>query len=504
MSQKKNVLVLHSDQLRFNGLSINGAPAGLTPNIDAIADQGFNFTRHISGHPVSMPSRACFFTSLYSGANGVWDNGIPLNRRVYQRPPIQIAEKHTPNFPPNAEPQTMADMFAHAGYRTASFGKLHLTPHLGPAEDGFEESYELWTTGKLDDWHGPYYGFDHVEMTLGHGEFPASLGGHYSNWLRDKHPRLFADIVAQKTHGPRPIENKGDLYASLIPSELHNSMWLADRFCDDLDRMDSDTPFFTFIGFPDPHHPFTPPYDALQAVMDIELPEVYDPDGRTESRPLQQKREKMKLDQQPKTREAVLRYTMAMNYLMDQAVGRIIDKLKSTGQWENTIVLFTADHGDFLGDHGLCYKDRIGCDPLLHVPCVLHVPGAATSQTVTRPMSGVDVMPTLAALAGVDAPPDIHGRDIMQCSDDHLAFSYCFNDLNPVERNFTVYDARYRLTIYPADDYMELFDHEADPAEITNIAEDPGHAAVRARLYDALREAMMHQVNPIAGRLCGF
>ena len=138
---KKNVILLHTDQQRGDHLGCMGNPYIRTPNIDRLAAEGTLCTRHIVANPICSPSRASFFTGLYPPGHNVWCNGVPLNRREFNdidRRNENVAPQGSSGFDP--EPTTIADMFAAAGYDTASFGKLHLTPYLAPENRGFPES----------------------------------------------------------------------------------------------------------------------------------------------------------------------------------------------------------------------------------------------------------------------------------------------------------------------------------------------------------------------------
>jgi arylsulfatase A-like enzyme len=201
-------------------------------------------------------------------------------------------------------------------------------------------------------------------------------------------------------------------------------------------------------------------------------------------------------------RRMVARYTYAMVYQIDRAVGKVVEALEKKGLWEDTIVVFTGDHGDFLGDHGRLRKQTVGSDALLHLPFVLRAPGAGLPDRVDTPMSNADVLPTLAALTGVKAPEWQHGRDItsvIQAGAEHYALAFCSNG-NPAHLNYTVYDSDYRLTHYPHWDYTELFDHRADPGECVNLA---ARETVQAdRLTDVLESQLVGLYNPIVGRVC--
>jgi arylsulfatase A-like enzyme len=171
----------------------------------------------------------------------------------------------------------------------------------------------------------------------------------------------------------------------------------------------------------------------------------------------------------------VRRLTSAMVWQIDQAVGRILQALEETGVADNTIIVFTSDHGDFLGDLGLLRKQTTADERLLHVPFILRAPGQDLEHLSARPMDNADVLPTLAALAGVDLPEPVHGGDIRAKDDDRHAFSVAYQSHHVVDRtldNYTCWDGRYRATWYPHRDEWELFDHEEDPHELQNLAQD--------------------------------
>jgi arylsulfatase A-like enzyme len=204
----------------------------------------------------------------------------------------------------------------------------------------------------------------------------------------------------------------------------------------------------------------------------------------------------------------IIRATYAMVYQIDLAVGRMMEGLQRAGLWENTIVVFTSDHGDFLGDHGRLRKGYTPSDALLHLPFVLRAPGALRSgdlpERVDTPMSNVDVLPTLTSLAGMAAPDWIHGRDItavVREGCDHVALAYCSNG-DPAVTNYTLYDDVYRFTLYPQRDHVELYDHRRDPGEVRNLAtsESDRVAAMRRRVEARL---LLHR-NPTLARVSAW
>jgi arylsulfatase A-like enzyme len=196
----------------------------------------------------------------------------------------------------------------------------------------------------------------------------------------------------------------------------------------------------------------------------------------------------------------IIRHTYAMVHQIDQAVGRIIQALKAHDIWDETIIVFTSDHGDFLGDHGRLRKGTVGSHALLHVPFILRAPGVEMPRWIDAPMSNADVLPTLTALTDVEPPGWLHGKDIrrvIQQGEQHHVFAFCANG-NPAHVNYTIYDAQFRMTYYPFNEFVELFDHREDPGEATNLAGTNSRTVLR--LMSILQERMLHYNNPILGR----
>ncbi len=496
---RPNILLIHCDQLRYDGLGCNGNAAARTPNLDALAGRGRRYARHIVANTICCPSRASLLTGLYPPTHGLWTNGPALGRRDHAPGPLDWTRSPDARTALLAQPATLGDVFAAAGYRTAALGKLHLQPSLAWGEYGFLESLQSWTSGTVDaNWTGPYYGFEHVEFVLGHAEKQQASAGHYAAWLAQRDPALARSILANPPEGPH------QLYVSPIPThELHHTTFLAERFEAWLDAA-GQGPWCTFVGFPGPHHPFSPTPDILGQFDDWADPGPADPEGAllAASEPHRAVRDLPPQIDMRGARPGLIadarRHTAAMIHQIDRAVGRMLEALERKGMLENTIIVLTSDHGDYLGDHGLLFKHSLAAQSLLHVPFVLTGPGVEAG-TDEDPMSNVDVLATLAALAGVEAPPLQHGIDRSRPGSgrDHRALATCFCSINAAADrrldNFTIYDGRHRYTRYPHRDWQELFDHQADPAETRNVAPDrPDTArALRAELAERLMPVCM-------------
>lgn len=503
--KQKNVLLIHTDQLRYDCLGFNGNQYALTPNLDKLAAEGTVFNRHISANPVCMPSRTSLMTGLYPPGHNVWANGIALNRQEYINANYDKNDTKGVLVP---EPLTMADMFSKAGYKTASFGKLHLTPSLSPASSGYPEATQLWADGKMDNWHGPYYGFQYVDLTKGHGEGPC-YHGHYALWLQKEYPDIYDRVITNKGYSQQIVNGLNNLYPSPVPSRLHHSNWLADRTCSYLeDISEKEEPFFVFVGFPDPHHPFTPPSDLVEKYRDIPVKDPYDIEGQgVADYPFDQVRTGQDISELSlKDRQTIIRYTYIMIHLIDRAVGKIIEKLIETNLWKETVVIFTSDHGDHLCDHGLLGKGYTGMDSLLHLPFILRAPGTDLPAKTDVCMSNCDVMPTLASLTGLKVSAGLHGEDITEViksgrdsqDREHRAMAFCANG-TPESINYTIYDQNYRFTWYPEIKYHQLFDHRVDPGESNNLyTEQP---ELLENFKQEIKEKLLEYYNPILGRL---
>jgi len=498
----RNVIILHTDQQRADSLGCMGNPYVRTPNLDRLAQQGTICRRHIVSNPICSPSRASLLTGLYPPGHNVWCNGVPLNRKEYvdvdsrcERMGCDCQEGFHP------QPTTMADMFASAGYDTASFGKLHLTPYMGPKSYGHQENEDLWRDGVFDDWHGPYYGFRHVDMLVGHGEGPCWLGP-YSHWLKQQHPQAWNDLAQQQ---PRPIERFGDLYVSSLPLEAHHSIWLAERLNSYLtSERPKGQPFFAFVGFPDPHHPFTPCRDVMPDFTDIEVQQPGDPQCRgTANSPVDDLNQEQLGHIDDEELRTVIRHTYAMVYQIDVAVGRILDTLEATGLADDTIVVFTSDHGDFLGDHNRLRKGIAASNSLLNVPLLISAPGSDLPTEINTPVSNCDVLPTLSSLTGVSAPENVHGTSLCDNQTGEYAMAFSSNGA-PRSVNATIYDQDHRLTWYPHVPYVELFDHRQDATESNNVADAPPYRDHAARLKQILAERMATFTNPILNRISAW
>lgn len=481
-TDRPNILIITTDQQRTDSLSCYGAGFTCTPHLDRLAADGVRCDRAYTVNPVCTPARASIFSGRYLSRHGAWNVGMNV-------PEEEIFLSHRLDA---------------AGYRTHYIGKAHFQAFGGTGTESME-AFDDWQA-RYPTFTGPYYGFSTVELALGHGNW--GMAGHYGAWVR---AQLSAEEWEAVRQPARLSEHYfgGEGYDWALPTRLHNSVWTADRTIEYLQRHDATQPFLLAVGFEDPHHPHCVPLDFTDRVdpASVLLPDYED--GELDDKPPHFREARQGLLEQSTMRgafwvagqgagadyrtvteeEARIGRTYYYNLvrLIDAQVGRILDTLERTGQAENTFIVFTTDHGELLGDHGLWMKGPFHYEQLLRIPMLLRWPrGFAGGQATPALISQVDIAPTLLAAAGVDdtgvegynALPLLRGETA--CLRD-AALVECVDDPHGLRLKTIVTEDR-KLTWYAGQHYGELYDLARDPREKINRWDDPAYAAERARL----------------------
>jgi arylsulfatase A-like enzyme len=511
-----NFLVVMTDQQRADHLGCAGHPALQTPNLDRLAAQGVRLNRAYVNNPVCMPSRSTLLTGQTPRGHGVRTNGINLDPAV----------------------PTMTEALRRAGYRTHAVGKIHVNIYglpndadaqaLDPA--GFPESAWMWSRRRVGHLPLPYYGFQTAEITIGHGP---GVGGDYRNWLEAAHPE--AVPLMRMEAAERPVSGAEQSAILNLPPELHYNSWVADRtiaFLEVQARTDQAQPFYLHCSFPDPHHPYCPPRAWADRYDPATMPPVTRRDGELDDLPPFYRRtyeQGMPLSgrgRATKIRDDQLRdiqaLTCAMVSFVDKQFGRVLATLERLGLRENTVIVFTSDHGDMLGDHWMLNKGPFHFDGLLRVPQIWswpgHFPSAATSEAL---VSLLDFVPTILELAAVpplegtipprretaqELPPlpgvsllpvlrgertSVQDSVIIENDEDYLGL-----------RLRTIVTDRFHMTVYPGQLYGELFDRQADPQQLCNRWPDPALTAVKATLTSELLHRLALTDSRLPRRLC--
>jgi arylsulfatase A-like enzyme len=489
VSDRPNILLITSDQQHWNTLG-RANPEIDTPNLDRLAEQGTTFTRAYVPNPTCTPTRASIITGQYPSQHGAYSLGTKLMEDVH----------------------TVGEDFTAAGYRTALVGKAHFQP-LREAE-GYTslESYPLMQD--LDFWrdfHGPFYGFEHVELARNHAD-EAHVGQHYAIWMEENGCDNWRDYFRPPTGN-----NSDQRHKWLIPEEFHYDKWIAERTNALIDGYaDDDENFFLWASFFDPHPPYLAPepWDTYYDPDKLTVPEMT-PGEHDKNPPHFQMTQESKpdfsawresgqgihgmsshlFDRDAMAKNLAIYY--AMITLMDKYIGEILDRLEERGLADNTVVVFTTDHGHFFGQHGLTAKGPFHYEDLVKAPFIVrhpgHTPAGAESDAL---QTLVDLAPTFLSACGIDAPGCMTGVDQSavwagesDSARDHVIVE---NRHEPTTIHVKTYiDERYKLTVYYGREYGELFDLRDDPGEVDNLWDNPAFSALKAGLTTKLLFAEM-------------
>jgi arylsulfatase A-like enzyme len=490
MRRRPNLLFITSDQQRGDCYGFEGRRIR-TPHLDAMAREGTRFSACITPNLVCQPSRASILTGLLPYTHGVSDNGIDLE--------------------PGIGAAGFAGAFGDAGYRTGFIGKAHFATSHTFSPTG---TPECRLTDQPQDWFGPYMGFEYVELVVeGHNHWPPMKpprGQHYERWFH----RDGRGEALQRLYETRwaPLSSAAQTFHSGLPPAFHNSTWVGDRTIEYLSAQ-RDEAFCLWASFPDPHHPFDAPdpWSRLHHPDEVDLPPHRTLDlerrpwwhaqsltgrPRIEDRLRRIREEYSRIPPQNdrQLRELIANY-YGMISLIDHNVGRILLHLETLGLERDTLVVYSSDHGDWLGDHGLVLKGPMAYEGLLRVGLVFRGPGVPRGRVVDDPVSTVDLPATFADFAGVALPAARHSRSLRKLiagEGERREFAYSEWDLRASRSGVdldlrTVRTRTHKLTLDLRSGAGELYDLANDPHEMDNRFDDPGCAGVRRELQDMIR-----------------
>tara|TARA_B100000768_G_scaffold176792_1_gene190067 strand:+ start:3861 stop:5402 length:1542 start_codon:yes stop_codon:yes gene_type:complete len=486
-ASRPNVLLITTDQQRGDcvGYGLRGV---CTPHIDALAARGTRFDTCITPSPMCQVARSSILTGKLPYDHGVPDNGYDLD-------PAEAANG-------------LGGLFAKNGYRSMIIGKAHFATHLTFEATGQPECFK--SVGDYDtNWRGPYYGFDHAELCLRphlHTKWsrpPQSLA--FEDWLDQdgKGDELWSQALMQDT----PETKYNQVWRSSLNEEFHSTSWCGDRAVDALTN-DEDTPFFCWLSFPDPHPPFVAPrpWSTTYDPAGVDLPEhrILDLDKRVwwhsaflEGKAKRAEQSGLAYSSGAGFDDEDLRAITSIYYGMieaiDAQIGRVLNALDASGALENTIVIFTSDHGEWLGDHGLLLKGPMLYDGLLRVPLVIAGPGVPEGVISDSPVSTLDLRTTLADLCGIEASAD-SGASLLPVMTGDEVRDHAYGEWKVESARSgidldlrTVRTRRYRMSFDMLSGAGELYDLETDPQECHDLMGDPSMSHVRKDLIDIIR-----------------
>jgi len=367
--RKPNMLFLFTDQQRQDTLAVYGNTTIKVPNLNRLAAESVVFHNYYCTQPICTPSRGSLLTGLWPHTHGEFTNNVPL------QPEIPV----------------LVEMLQPKEYYTSYFGKWHLGNEIF-RQHGFDE-FES-TEDIYDIFNG------RGDKTVQAAQPERTRSGYYRF------------LVAQGQKPGADGEFSRELSNSL-PIELSKPAYLADIAGTFIDE-NKERPWVMYVNFLDPHSPFNSAYDGMYDPEKMEIPESYsapaDPTepGRTTAIRNATKRSFKDMATEKDLRRSKANYWGKVS-LVDTMVGRILAKLAASGQAEDTIIVYTTDHGEMMGDHHLMFKS-VMYQEASRVPMLVKIPGVHAHPGVQNPVSGIDVVPTLLDLLGQQLPPHLQGE----------------------------------------------------------------------------------------------
>jgi arylsulfatase len=460
--QRPNVLLLYTDQQRWDTIRYGGNPHIITPNLDALASQGVMMENAYCNNPVCMPSRQSMLSGLYPSTLGCTTNGIEMREDVWTLP--RILQSY--------------------GYATANIGKLHYKNH---------------SNRNHRDPH-PRYGFD----TLILSDEPGCYDDAYIQWVTLQAPEQVENcrVSTPPAWQGKPVvkhpRNTHEPYIFEGPETLTHSAFVADEMCMFIQQHNPNQPFFGIAGFYAPHAPLNPPakFVDMYNPQSLPLPNFDTPGSDVPWTG-------MHLDDDHWRK--IKAYYYAIISHVDDQIGRILQTLKETNQLNNTIIIFTSDHGEHLGDHGLIQKGPPGLISCTHVPLIFSSPNLFSPQIITDLIESVDIAPTVLELCGVQVPPFFQGRSFSNLllekeyqprSSVFIEFKDPFRSSWKTVRTKDYTYSRYWRNESPEQQCELLYDLNRDPHEQTNLSHNNHYTSTLAEMREKLLARWFEVENP--------
>lgn len=506
--RRPNVLYIMTDQLRADWLGCYGHPVVKTPNIDALAGRGTRYERFYVTSPVCMPNRGAIFTGRYPSVNGLRHNGLYLPK----------------------DSLTFVELLRADGFNTALIGKSHLQPFTDRPINRDDEEIAINSTfpeakreadfkdyrheepgaygsKEYTDLPSPYYGFEHIRMVTGHGD---TCGGHYKQWL-DQRGR--DELLKPENELPHNY-SVPQAYRTPIPEDHYHTSYIRDEAKAYLaSREGTEEPFFAFVSFPDPHHPFNPP----GKYWDMYNPDEFEVDLPFEAHknpPPQLQAWKEMMDQgivpdnpqQPfmaseqHIKEAMA-LTAGMLTMIDDAIGEILQTLRDSGLEDDTIIIFNSDHGDYMGAFNLLLKGPLPHHSVNRVPFIWAEPGQAKGRVESQLATAVDIAPSILERCGVLPFFGMQGQSFLSQTNQPRQRVLIEHEENkrypgferrPIIRNLVT--ETHRMTIYKGLEFGEIYDLAADPQETFNLWNEPCCVELKHSLMTEMSQAMLEAI----------
>ncbi|MCC6682951.1 MAG: sulfatase-like hydrolase/transferase [Phycisphaeraceae bacterium] len=440
--KRPNILLILTDQMRADAIHAMGNPLIRTPNLDRLIQSGRAFTSAYSSSPVCVPARASMHYGQYPSKTKCLSNSDPM--------------------PMDGRP-SYVQLLTDAGFRTHGIGKCHFTPDRG-ALRGFqtrETQEEVPACIEDDDYLQWLQGTPYAHVREPHG--------------------VFGDMIYLPQLSP-------------LPESHHPTQWIGDRSIAFIEEQSKQAkPWFLFASFVHPHPPYSPPYSWMRSYCSTDMPEPHMPPNYLHDRPAKAQSDLYYYHMEGEVNVRLWQRNIARYYacvsFVDHQVGRICDSLQASGQMDNTLIIFTSDHGDMLGDWGCLGKENM-LEASARVPLIISSKGIVPEGSVDDgPVSLVDIAPTVLGAAGIDHHADLDGADLRKPRNpDRVVFSHV---LHQRDAQYMALNKNWKYIFSARDNREYLFDRMSDRQEHNDLLGQSEVAEVvanlKTRLLDNLR-----------------
>lgn len=429
-NQKPHIILIMTDQQRFDAIGCAGNSSIITPHIDRLASEGHLFCNAYTASPSSTPARAGMLTGMSPWHHGLLGYGVVAEHYKYEMPRMLVEQ----------------------GYHAMGIGKMHWHPQY--ATHGFE-SMLIDESGRVEE---PYFMSDYRKWfnTQAFGLNPDSTG------------------VEWNAHGAK---------AYALPERLHPTVWTGDRAVETIQGYSSDKPLFLKVSFARPHSPYDPPQRVLDMYKDIDMPEPWIGDWC----------QLMELDTNPQKHPEAARGNFGVEYaknsrkhyyaavtFIDEQVGRIVEELKKKGMYDNALICYVVDHGDMLGDHHM-WRKTYAYEGSAAIPFIVKLPKGMTDNQaqgtkMEQPVELRDLLPTFLDVSGAEVPADMDGRSMLPLFKEENAPWREFIDIEHAtaywQNNYwcALTDGKIKYIWFFFSGEEQLFDLVKDPQELHDLA----------------------------------
>ncbi len=449
--ERPNILLIMADQMRPDSLGCYGNDVVMTPNIDGLARGGVTFDNCYVQNPLCCPSRYSILTGRYPHCHGVLSNW----------------------YGPRPGETSFAHQLSRVGYHTGAIGKMHLTP-----------------------WHAAF-GFG--GRIIAESKFHVDCPDDYERFL-NLHGTSRTELY---DFGSEEYIQNCTAVRSKVPQELHIDSFVGRANCEYLES--AKEPYCLFTSFPGPHNPYDPPSPYDELFIDKSLPKRNMGKDEVKSKPKEaynyiNNRLRWPFRTDELTDEQIhltKAYYYSNNTLIDDWIGQMMEVLRREGLYEKTVVIFTSDHGDMLGDHGLVYKQCF-YEQSVRAPLIIHAPERFQPGRSSALVESIDLFNTICQLGGAWPGEGRQGRSLIpllenrQRRSEHRTAAFSENYFGRMVRH-----GNQKMVYYPGRPYGELYDLDDDPDEQHNLWDEPDARDVKRTLKDLLLEWSFTSEDPL-------